>query len=127
MVCRELSRVLRVATTDHRELLEQDEIEAVYCAVPHNLHAELYIDVIESGRHLLGEKPFGIDLEANARIMTAIREHLDVFVRVSSEFPFYPGAQRVVRAFNEGAFGQILEVRSGFRHSYDQLDVKASR
>src|SRR5215210_2539973 len=69
---------LRVATTDHHELLEQDEVEAVYCAVPHNLHARLYVDVIESGKHLLGEKPFGIDLEANARIMSTIREHPDV-------------------------------------------------
>lgn len=110
---------VRIATTEHHELLESDEIHAIYCAVPHNLHADLYTDIIKSGKHLLGEKPFGEDLEANARIMAAIQENPEVLVRVSSEFPFYPGAQRIVEAFRENRFGRIIEVRSGFRHSFD--------
>ena len=42
---------------DYRELLKSPEVEAVYCAVPHNLHAQVYSDVIRAGKHLLGEKP----------------------------------------------------------------------
>ena len=110
---------VRVTTTDYGELLEDEGIEAIYCAVPHNLHADLYTDVIRAGKHLLGEKPFGIDLKANARIMAAVREHPEVLVRVSSEFPFYPGAQRIVEAVREGRFGRIVDVRSGFLHSSD--------
>ena len=110
---------VRIATTDYRELLEDEGIEAIYCAVPHNLHADLYTDIIRAGKHLLGEKPFGMDLEANRRITSALRENPEVFARVSSEFPFYPGAQRIVEAVREGWFGRILEVRSGFCHSYD--------
>lgn len=110
---------VRITTADYRDLLASDEIEAVYCAVPHNLHADLYTDVIRAGKHLLGEKPFGIDLDANARIMQAIREHPEVLVRVSSEFPFYPGAQRIVEAVGDDRFGKIIEVRSGFWHSSD--------
>jgi predicted dehydrogenase len=110
---------IRISTTDHRVILENDEIDAIYCAVPHNLHAELYSETIRAGKHLLGEKPFGIDLKANARIMAAVREHPEVLVRVSSEFPFYPGAQRIVEAVHQERFGRIIEVRSGFCHSYD--------
>jgi predicted dehydrogenase len=110
---------VEIATTDYRELLRSEEIEAVYCAVPHNLHAELYTEIIHSGKQLFAEKPFGMDREANERIMAAVREHPEVLVRVSSEFPFYPGAQRIVRAVQEGRFGRIIEVRSGFLHSSD--------
>ena len=53
--------------SDHRELLARDDVDAVYCAVPHNLHEELFLDVLRSGKHLFGEKPFGIDGAANAR------------------------------------------------------------
>jgi predicted dehydrogenase len=42
---------------DHEDLLDDADVEAVYCAVPHNLHQAIYTDVIRSGRHLLGEKP----------------------------------------------------------------------
>ncbi len=110
---------IRLATTNHYQLLERTDVEAVYCAVPHNLHAELYVDVIEAGKHLLGEKPFGMDLPAYERIMRAVRAHPEVLVRVSSEFPFYPGAQRIVQAVQEGRLGKLIDVRAGFLHSSD--------
>ncbi len=107
------------ATTDYHELLARDDVDAVYCAVPHHLHEQLYCDIIEAGKHLLGEKPFGIDLEANRRINEAIAAHPDVLVRCSSEFPFYPGAFKIVQAIREGRFGRIIEVEAGFLHSSD--------
>ncbi len=105
-------------TTDYLELLAQD-IDAVYCAVPHHLHERLYCDTIRAGKHLLGEKPFGIDQEANTRILDVVRAHPEVTVRCSSEFPFFPGALKIVQAIREGAFGRIIEVEAGFLHSSD--------
>ncbi|KIL38327.1 oxidoreductase [Gordoniibacillus kamchatkensis] len=110
---------VKKAVTDYRELLADPEVDAIYCAVPHNLHAQLYTDIIRAGKHLLGEKPFGIDLEANRQIMQAIREHPDVIVRCSSEFPFFPGAQRIAEWVAAGQFGRIIEVEAGFWHSSD--------
>ncbi|MGH7903153.1 MAG: Gfo/Idh/MocA family protein [Candidatus Dormibacteraceae bacterium] len=110
---------LALSTADYRELLTDDRVEAVYCAVPHHLHAQIYPAVLNAGKHLLGEKPFGIDLEANRLIQAAMAAHPDLLVRVSSEFPFYPGAQRIVTAAAEGGFGRILDVRAGFHHSSD--------
>src|SRR5229473_316531 len=60
---------IRVATQDYHELLSFPPIDAIYCAVPHNLHEQFYVDIIEAGKHLLGEKPFGIDKAANAHIL----------------------------------------------------------
>ncbi|MEQ1935615.1 MAG: Gfo/Idh/MocA family oxidoreductase [Fimbriimonadaceae bacterium] len=37
------------ATTDYRELLANPAVEAVYCAVPHNLHEEIYLAIISAG------------------------------------------------------------------------------
>lgn len=110
---------VELAVTDYRELLASPAIDAIYCAVPHHLHEQLYIDTIESGKHLLGEKPFGIDRAANERIMAAARAHPEVLVRCSSEFPFFPGAQKIIQFIREGRFGSILEVQSGFLHSSD--------
>ncbi len=106
-------------TTDYRELLDNPEVEAVYCAVPHNLHEQFYTDIIRAGKHLLGEKPFGIDKKANDAISACVREHPEVFVRCSSEFPFHPPMQRLGRMIEEQAFGRIIEVNSGFLHSSD--------
>lgn len=109
---------------DYRELLSDPEIDAVYCAVPHNLHAQIYTDIIRAGKHLLGEKPFGIDLQANRQILEAITEHPDVLVRCSSEFPFFPGAYQIGQWVREGKFGTIIEVEAGFWHSSDLDPMK---
>jgi predicted dehydrogenase len=102
---------------DYRELLADDGVEAVYAAVPHDVHAEVFVAALEAGKHLLGEKPFGIDLAANEAITAAIPD--GAHVRCSSELPFYPGGQEVARWIRERRFGRILEVRSQFLHSSD--------
>jgi len=107
---------------DYTELLANPDVDAVYIAVPHNLHAEFYCAAIEAGKHLLGEKPFGIDKEANDTIMECIKKHPDVFVRCSSESPFFPAMQRIGAMVESGAFGRIIEVNSGFLHCSD-MDV----
>jgi predicted dehydrogenase len=56
---------IQQATSDYKELLANPEVEAVYCAVPHHLHQEFYCAALEAGKHLMGEKPFGIDQPAN--------------------------------------------------------------
>jgi predicted dehydrogenase len=113
---------LRVATTHYEDLLGSRDIEAVYCAVPHHLHEKLYIDIINAGKHLMGEKPFGIDRKANAAILAALARNPGVFARCSSEFPYFPAAQRLIAWIRQGRFGRIMEVRVGFCHSSD-MDV----
>jgi predicted dehydrogenase len=110
---------LQFTTTNYQELLARPEVDAIYCAVPHNLHAQVYCDIIQAGKHLLGEKPFGIDLEANDKINDTIAVHQDVFVRCSSELPFYPGGIAIIRSLLEDDFGEFVEVESGLLHSSD--------
>lgn len=105
-------------TDDWRALIDDEAVDALYIAVPHHLHEEIYIAAAAAGRDFLGEKPFGIDLAAGERIVEAI-EATGGFVRVSSEFPFYPGALRAIDYAASGALGEILDVRSGFWHSSD--------
>ena len=104
---------------DYRELLANPEVEAIYCAVPHDQHAKIYSEIIRAGKHLLAEKPFGIDLAAFREIEAAMAEHPEVFVRCSSEFPYYPAAQQMVQWYEAGEFGRIIEARFAIRHSSD--------
>jgi predicted dehydrogenase len=110
---------IHLYSTDYRDLLADPGIDAIYCSVPHYLHESLYIDTIEAGKHLFGEKPFGIGLEANERILAAARSRPGLVIRSTSQFPFYPGAQRIIRMAREGRFGKVIEVEAGLLHSSD--------
>lgn len=106
-------------TEDYQVLLADPSVDAVYVAVPHNLHAEIYTAVLEAGKHLMGEKPFGIDQAANRAILETVRKHPDILVRCSSEFPFCPAMQRLTRMIEDQRFGRLLEVNGAFLHSSD--------
>jgi hypothetical protein len=80
---------VRQVTDDYRALLANPDVEAVYIAVPHHLHAEMYGAAITAGKHLMGEKPFGIDQTANRAICARAAERADLLVRCSSESPFF--------------------------------------
>jgi predicted dehydrogenase len=110
---------VRLRTRDHNDLLADDDIEVLYIAVPHHLHERLYLDAIAAGKDLLAEKPFGIDFEAATRIVQALHERPEMFVRCSSEMPFFPGAQLAFETIRSGALGEVIEVENSFLHSSD--------
>lgn len=112
-----------IVTSDYREIIRSELVDAVYCAVPHHLHRDLYIDILQAGKHLLGEKPFGIDGDANAEIAETVKSHPELVVKCSSEFPYYPGAKQMIEWIQHGNYGRLMEVRCGFHHCSD-LDLQ---
>jgi predicted dehydrogenase len=114
---------VKLFTKDAQELLKSPDVDVVYVALPHNLHEKMYLDVLNAGKDLLAEKPFGIDLKA-ARVIADAAKKSGRFVRCSSEFPFLPGAQRVMQAVQSGKLGRIMEIRSGFWHASDMDPTK---
>ncbi|MCC6880800.1 MAG: Gfo/Idh/MocA family oxidoreductase [Verrucomicrobiales bacterium] len=120
---RQIPTVRRFAT-DYRDLLDDPEIDVIYCAIPHHLHESVYLDILDSGKDLLAEKPFGIDLAAARRIAARVVES-GRFVRCSSEFPFVPGVQEVIKVAASGKLGRPIGVVSGFHHSSDLNPNKA--
>ncbi len=109
---------VKLLTQEHKELLRSPDVDVVYVAVPHNLHEAMYLDVLNAGKDLLAEKPFGIDLKAARAIRDAAAKS-GRFVRCSSEFPFLPGAQRAIQVAQSGQLGKVLEIHSCFWHASD--------
>ncbi|NNM87581.1 MAG: Gfo/Idh/MocA family oxidoreductase [Phycisphaerae bacterium] len=47
--------------TDYRQMLQKTDAELLTVILPHNLHAQVSIDVLQSGRHCIVEKPMAIN------------------------------------------------------------------
>ena len=48
-------------TTDHQEVLNDPDVDAVIIATRHNLHATLALEALRAGKHVLLEKPMALD------------------------------------------------------------------
>lgn len=110
---------VKYVCSDYKEIIAQKEIEAFYIAVPHVMHEEVYIAAIQAGKHIFGEKPFGMDQSQNKAILECLKQNPNVFVRCTSEFPFFPAYQILINWIREGKFGKIIEVKSCMHHSSD--------
>jgi predicted dehydrogenase len=110
---------IQIHTKDYHELLNSQDIDAVYCAVPHHLHEKIYVDVLKAGKHLLGEKPFGIDLRANENILKEVARSENLVVRCNGELVYFPGALMLLDWIRWGRYGRLMEVKAGFHHSSD--------
>ena len=53
----------------YQELLDDNEIEAVYIPLPNHLHVKWAIKALQAGKHVLVEKPVGISSEEPEKIL----------------------------------------------------------
>jgi len=89
---------------DWRELLQDDDISAVYVATPVHLHAEQTIAAIEAGKHVLCEKPMALTVDECNRVI-ATRDHHNVKLGVAYYRHFYPVVKRIRQIIDDGEIG----------------------
>ena len=62
------------ATTDYREILEDNNIDALLIATRHNLHAEMAIEALKAGKAVFLEKPMALNKEDLDKLIVTINE-----------------------------------------------------
>jgi predicted dehydrogenase len=93
-------------TTDSRELLASDEIDAIVIATPPESHCALAVEALERGKHVLVEKPLATCPE-DARIMMDTARACDRTLMVDHTFLFTGAVRRIKQAIDSGEIGDI--------------------
>lgn len=96
--------------TDYRELLDQEEIDAVFIASPDHWHALHTIDSCEAGKDVYVEKPACKTIE-EGRAMVEAAERYARIVQVGSQGRSQEGAYHGHKYIANGQIGKVREVR----------------
>jgi xylose dehydrogenase (NAD/NADP) len=97
----------------YQELLDDPAIEAVYIPLPTPLHAPWALRALEHGKAVLVEKPFALDAEEAARVVTAAAQR-HLVVGEAFMYRFHPMTRRMIELVRSGAVGRPRLVRSSF-------------
>jgi predicted dehydrogenase len=102
-------------TTDFRQLLERDDIDAIDVCLHNNLHAPVTIAALEAGKHVYCEKPMaGAYVDALAMYEAALRTGKKLSIQLATLFSKETKAAK--RLIDEGYLGKLYHARStGFR------------
>lgn len=99
-----------VATySDYRDLLNKEKPDAVSIAVPTSLHEDVSIAALESGAHILVEKPIAGNLESGEKII-ACAKRCQRKLMVGHIIRFNPALQMLKQKLDEGMLGRIFQI-----------------
>jgi predicted dehydrogenase len=102
---------VRTLTTDHRELVKSPDVDAVLVSNPNAFHAEVTLDAIAAGKHVLVEKPMCITRREADQIVAA-QKNRNVIVQVGymrRYAPAFLAGCEVVKAMKEIKFARVRD------------------
>ena len=102
------------AVADWREALRFD-IDAALIATTHDHLAPIALAAVQSGRHVLVEKPAG-RTPAEVRPVAEAARNKRVVVKVGFNHRFHPAIARAKALVDEGAVGPLLFIRGRYGH-----------
>ena len=111
----QFAQMFPIATVhdSYEALLADESVDAVYIATIHPAHREWVTKAAQAGKHVLVEKPMGLNATQVAAMIEAARAN-DVFLMEAFMYRCHPQIAKMASLIQDGAIGEVRVVRSAF-------------
>ncbi|MBA3848185.1 MAG: aldo/keto reductase, partial [Planctomycetes bacterium] len=110
----------------YEALLADPAVQAVYISTPHPEHSRWAIAAAEAGKHVLCEKPLGMNAGEVMAMIDAARRH-DVFLMEAFMYRCHPLTQKIAELVRGGAIGEVRMIQATFGFHWPKPHDPASR
>lgn len=97
--------------TSHEALLDDPEVDAIYLALPHDLHKEWALKALEHHKAVLVEKPAVMDAGEMEEIIAVARKNNVLFME-AQKARFTPLYRELKGRLHAGQYGSLLKVET---------------
>ncbi|MCL6628412.1 MAG: aldo/keto reductase [Armatimonadetes bacterium] len=94
-------------------LLADPDVQAVYIATPHPMHAEWAIKAADAGKHILCEKPLTLNYPEAMAVIEAARRN-DVFLMEAFMYRCHPQTAKLVELIRDKVIGDVRIIEATF-------------
>jgi predicted dehydrogenase len=98
---------------DHRAMLALPNVDVIHITSPNKLHVTQALDALAAGKHVVCEKPLGMDPQETARVVKAAAKAKTVLA-VNYNCRFFPAVLQMRAAVQRGDLGRIIHVQGHF-------------
>jgi predicted dehydrogenase len=109
---------LPVAYDSYASLLADREVSVVHITSPNRHHREQVLGALAAGKHVICEKPLGMDRAETAALVAAARAHPHLVCAVNYNVRFYPVMLHARELLASGAFGEIFHVHGSYEQDW---------
>jgi len=109
--------------SDHRQLVERNDLDLVVIATPDHWHAPIAIDSMNAGKDVYVEKPLTLTIDEGPEIVRAARVDrriCQVGMQRRSTPHYYRARGEIVR---QGKLGKVMMVRTWWNGQGDELRI----
>jgi predicted dehydrogenase len=100
----------------YEELLADCDVDAVYLPLPNHLHVPWAIKALKAGKHVLCEKPLGLNAAEAQELLKASRKFPRLKVMEAFMYRHHPQWQWVKKRVSEGKIGELRTIQSFFSY-----------
>ena len=111
----------RDAHGNYASLLANPEVDAVYIATPHPMHLEWAIKCAKAGKHILCEKPAGMNRQETEQMIEAAKAH-GVFFMEAFMYRCHPQTRLLRQLIRSGEIGAIRMIHASFSYYREHFD-----
>ena len=113
------------AYSSYEKLLADKEIDAVYIPLPNHLHVKWSIKSLESGKHVLCEKPIGLTVNEAVSLFKSAQKHPHLKIMEAFMYRHHPQWKLAKKLVDDGEIGELKNIHSFFSyHNTDPKDIR---
>lgn len=100
----------------YEELVDDPSIDAVYIPLPNHLHVPWSVRCLEAGKHVLCEKPIGLNVAEAEALVAAGRKHPRLKLMEAFMYRHHPQWATARRWVREGKIGELRAIQALFSY-----------
>lgn len=100
----------------YEELLADESIDAIYNPLPNHLHVPVSIQAIDAGKHVLCEKPLGLNARDIQPLLQAAAKRPDLVVMEAFMYRYHDQWRQAKSLIEQGVLGDINNVEASFTY-----------
>lgn len=106
-------------TTDYREVLASEDVEAVLLSLPIHLTSQFVLDAARAGKHVITEKPLAANLDAAHELVETLRGFQDVKVEIAENYHYRKDFAKAKEWIAAGRIGEPFLIHMVSRFNTD--------
>jgi len=101
----------------YKEVVKRDDIHAIVSAAYCSEHARIYVDALNAGKHVYGEKPMCITAK-ECRDLIATEARSTGVLQIGFQWRWNPRWAESIKLIQAGELGELIEGRAGFANAW---------
>ena len=107
---------------DHKDLLQDPEIQVVHNCTPNFVHFKINKDIIAAGKHLVSEKPLAMNSKESSELVR-LAGKAKLLNGINFNYRFYPLIQHARAILRDGKAGEVRLVQGSYLQDWLLFDT----